>query len=545
MRLITAAEQRTLDRLALEEGSLPTRALMETAGAAVARAVAQGAPRRVAVFCGPGNNGGDGYVAARFLLEALRGDPAPLLAPGQLADERVVCVATAAAAKLTGDAASAARAWAAAGGTTLSLQELDAKGGPFRWLGAGDAVVDAVFGCGLSRAPAGAEAAAIAALNDAAARGATLVAVDVPSGVDADTGAVHPVHVARADVTVTFHLPKRGLVLHPGAASCGRVEVAPIGLPRALESLLEGPRCELLDEAWARAALEPRPPTAHKHDFGHVLAVAGSSGKAGAAALLVEAALRAGAGLVTLAARPEVLQAVLPQIPEAMGFALPAPLGEAQAPLGLHDLVALREALRGKTALALGPGIARGPETGPLIGELLSRLDAGCAAVIDADGLNALAEHRERVGEWCARAAARPVLTPHAMEFARLTGDERERSEADRVDAAARAAQRFSCVMVLKGARTVVADPDGSTAICAAGNPGMATAGSGDVLTGVIAALLGRRTGHGASAERARLGVVLHALAGDEAAAVQGQGPLLASDLARHGLTTVFRRLGR
>lgn len=546
MRLLTAAEQRALDRLALDEAGLPTRALMESAGAAVAAEVRRGEHDRVLVVCGPGNNGGDGYVAARFLRESLRTEAQLARAggPGPLSDERVLCVSTAEVATLKGDAQTAQRAWEASGGRTVTVAQL-ADAAPFRWLSRGDAVVDAVFGCGLSRPPAGAEAAAIQLVNEAGERGARVVAVDIPSGVDADSGHVHPVHVARADTTVTFHLPKRGLVLHPGAVSCGRIVVAPIGLPRELESRLELPPCELLDEAWAREALEPRPPTAHKHDFGHVLAVAGSPGKSGAAALLVESALRAGAGLVTLAARPEVLAVVLPQLPEAMGVALPGPAGEPNAPLSLADLPALREALKGKTALALGPGIARGKETGLLIGELMSGLDAGCASVIDADGLNALSEHRDRISEWCTKAGARPVFTPHAMEFSRLTGEERERAESERVEAAARAAQRFACVMVLKGARTVVAEPDGRTALCGPGNPGMATAGSGDVLTGVIAALLARRTGHGASAERARLGVVLHALAGDEAADRNGQGPLLASDIGRLGLPAVYKKLGR
>ena len=554
MRLLTGAEQRELDRLACAEALLPTRALMESAGAAVARAVlAAGQPARVLVFCGPGNNGGDGYVAARFLREALLTPPEAAAGATDAFDrappsgERVLCVSSVARERLAGDALSAAQAWTASGGPTVLVAELEGDPGlgPLRWPGRGDTVVDAVFGSGLSRPPGGAEARAIALLDEARARGARLVAVDIPSGVDSDTGAVYPSHVARADVTVTFHLPKRGLWLFPGAASAGRIEVAPIGIPRALEARLAGPVCELLDEAWAQAALAPRPQTAHKHDFGHVLALAGSSLKSGAAALLCEAALRAGAGLVTLAARPEVLDRVLPQLPEVMGVPLVAPPGDPGAPLSLADLPALREALRHKSALAAGPGIARGPQTGLLIGELVSGLDAGCASVIDADALNALSDHRERIGGWCNKAAVRPVFTPHAAEFARLTGEEKERAEADRVDAAARAAQRFSCVLVLKGARTVVADPGGGTAICAAGNPGMATAGCGDVLTGVTAALLARRSGHGSTAERARLAVLLHALAGDEAADARGQAPLLASDLSRYGLPRVFRRLQR
>ena len=510
MRLLTAGEQRELDRLAAEVG-LPTRVLMESAGAAVAREVLALRPRAVAVYCGPGNNGGDGFVAARLLRE-------------QLGAEAVAVVATARE-KLRGDALAAAQAW---------------MGPVVAQVPHADVVVDAVFGSGLSRPPAGAEAAAIAALNEARLRGARVVAVDVPSGVDSDTGAVFPVHLARADLTVTLHAPKRGLWLYPGAGLTGRIEVAPIGIPRELEERLEAPACELLDERWGRAMLTPREPTAHKNDFGHVLAVAGSAGKPGAARLLIEAALRAGAGLVTLAARTEVLEAALPGVPEAMGFALPG-----AGPLAASDLPALRDAVKGKTALAMGPGIARGPETGLLLADLLAALEPGCASVLDADALNALSENRERIAEWLRRAPVRPVLTPHPGEFARLTGEEVERIESDRIGAAARAAQRFGACVVLKGARTVVADPEGTTAVCGHGNAGMATAGAGDVLTGIAGAVLARRSGAGDTGERARLAVLLHALAGDLAARRVGQAALVAGDISRSGLPHLFRRWKR
>jgi NAD(P)H-hydrate epimerase len=510
MRLLTAAEQRELDRLAASEAALPTRVLMETAGAAVARAVLALAPRRVVVFCGPGNNGGDGYVAARLLREVL----------GEVYTWPTRT-------DLKGDAAEAAKAWRSSGGEDA---ERTVRGGP------GVVLVDAVFGSGLSRAPEGAEADAIRTMNEARGRGAQIVAVDVPSGIDSDTGAVYPVHLARADVTVTFHAPKRGLYLYPGADSAGRIEVAPIGIPHALEARLAGPACELIDEERARALCPPRPRNSHKNDFGHVLVVAGSAGKSGAAALVCEAALRAGAGLVTLAARPEVLPA-LHALPEAMAVELPG-----EGPLGARDLAPLREALKGKTALAIGPGIPRGPETGPLIGELLAGLDASCAPVLDADALNAIAEHRERISGWLGRGA---LLTPHPGEFARLTGEETERVLADRVDASARAAQRFGAHVVLKGAHSIVADPEGTTAVCPAGNPGMATAGSGDVLTGIAAAVLARRGGVGGTGERARLAVFLHAFAGDLAAAEVGETPLVASDIVRIGLPRLFRRWSR
>jgi NAD(P)H-hydrate epimerase len=512
MRLLTAAEQRELDRLAATEAELPTRVLMESAGAAVARAALALRPRKVVVFCGPGNNGGDGSVAARLLRESVR---------------EVYAWFTRPSSTLKGDAALAAQAWRAAGGE-------DAK----KTLRGGQGVVliDAVFGSGLSRPPEGPEAEAIRTMNAARERGAQVIAVDVPSGVDSDTGNVYPVHLAAADVTVTLHAPKRGLYLHPGAACAGRIEVAPIGIPRSLEEKLPGAACELIDEEWARAQLPPRPGNSHKNDFGHVLAVAGSAGKSGAAALVCQAALRAGAGLVTLAARPEVA-AALHGLPEAMFVPLPG-----QGPLGLADLPALREALKGKTALAAGPGIPRGPETGALIAELAAAAEV---SVLDADALNALADHREQIASWLRKAPTPPLLTPHPGEFARLTGEETERILSDRIEAAVRAAQRFGACVVLKGAHSVVAEAEGRSAICAAGNPGMATAGSGDVLTGIAAALLARRSAAGGTGDRARLAVFLHAMAGDLAAAEIGETSLIATDIVRIGLPRLFRRWGR
>ena len=512
MRLLTAAEQRELDRLYGED---QLSALMDRAGAAVARAALTLAPSEVLVFCGPGNNGGDGYVAARYLREAM--------------GERVYCVATRALSELKGAAQAAARAWVAAGGKNVELQAAH-----LREHAARSVVIDAVFGSGLSRAPADQDARAIDVINEARTKGAQVVSVDVPSGVDSDTGAVWPSHVARADLTVTFHAPKRGLYLHPGADCSLHIETADIGIPRALEEQLAEPACELLDEEWAKAHFPARPRNAHKNDFGHVLVVAGSQGKSGAAALVCEAALRAGAGLVTLAARAEVLPAVN-AVPEVMTVTLPG-----EGALALKDLPVLKQALKGKSALAMGPGIHRGPETGPLIGELL---DPAIATVLDADALNALAEHRERVAEWLRKAPV--LLTPHPGEFSRLAAEETERVLADRVDSAVRAAQRFCAHVVLKGAHSLVADPQGTSAICAAGNPGMATAGSGDVLTGIAAALLARRGGSGGTAERARLAVFIHAFAGDLAAAELGETSLIASDIFRTGLPRLFKRWAR
>src|SRR5262249_30109171 len=391
--------------------------------------------------------------------------------------------------------------------------------------GPGVVIVDAVFGSGLARAPEGAEAEAIRAMNAARERGASVVAVDVPSGIDSDSGAVYPVHLAKADVTVTFHAPKRGLYLYPGADCAGRIVVEPIGIPEGLDTST----CDLLDEEWAAQWVKPRPRNSHKNDYGHVLVVAGSPGKSGAAALVCEGALRAGAGLVTLATRAQV-----PLPLEAMTAPLPG-----DGPLGMRDLEPLKAALKGKSALAIGPGIERGPETAQLIGALLAQAEA---SVVDADALNALAEHRESIAPYVRAAPSPPIFTPHPGEFARLTGEETERILGDRVDAAVKAAQRFGAHIVLKGAHSVVADPEGTSAICAQGNPGMATAGSGDVLTGIVAAVLARRGGPGGTGDRARLGVFLHAFAGDLAAEQLSETALIAPDIARVGLPIAFRR---
>ena len=537
MRLITSAQQRALDALAAEGYGLPTRVLMETAGAAMARHALMllGPKGRVAVVCGSGNNGGDGYVAARFLREA-----------GVLA----TCAWARDPLELKG----------------IAREAYDAYAAPFRRLaeragrGAGDGVapvergelwqlarafpgsviVDAVFGTGLSRAPEGDAARAIEAIHKARIAGAIVLSVDVPSGLDADTGALYPAHV-EADVTVTFGWPKRGLHLFPGAGVAGRVVVEPLGLGPELASEVfgDGPSCELVEEKDVLATLPPRPRTAHKNDFGHVLVVAGSPGKSGAAQLVALGALKAGAGLVTLAARADVLAAAMAGLPELMGLALPG-----DGALGMNDLAPLAAALRGKTALAMGPGIARGPETADLIAALLANLEPGAAAVLDADALNALADEPHRIGERLRRATTPPLLTPHPGEFSRMTGEPVEQLESDRLGAAARWAQLWNAHVLLKGARTVIASPEGSLGVNPTGNAGMATAGAGDVLTGIAAALLARRGGAGGVAERARAAAYVHGLAGDYAAKAHGEAGLTASDVAR-ALSEVWRAWGR
>jgi NAD(P)H-hydrate epimerase len=489
---------RAIDRAAIEGLGIPSLALMERAGAAVARAAAAllGQGGRVRVLCGGGNNGGDGYVAARLLH-----------AEGRLTD----VLALVPAEKLSGDAA-AVRAQASGAGVIIA--DVGAEVPPLS-LAPGDVVVDALLGTGLTRAPDGTFAAAIAAIGSAREAGARVVAVDVPSGLSADTG--RPLGpCVEADRTVTFAFPKRGLAIYPGAALAGDVTVADIGIPAAAAARVPV-EAELLEEEDARELLPPRRPDAHKGDAGRLVVIAGSPGKSGAAHLALTGALRGGAGLVWLAARPDVMPLALAGRPEAMSVPLPG-----WGPLGFGDLEALLAAAREADALVVGPGIPRGPETGPMLRELLAR--AGIPAALDADALNALAESPEGPRGLGAPA----VLTPHPGEMARLTRRSAADVQADRLGLAAASAREWGVTVILKGARTVVADPDDPPCVIPTGNAGMATGGTGDVLAGLTGALLA-----GGLAPRAagRVAAWVHGRAGDRVAARLGQRGLVAGDL--------------
>jgi NAD(P)H-hydrate epimerase len=500
MRLVGSAEMREIDRTAIDGFGIPSLTLMDRAGRAVAQAAEElsGVGGRIVVVTGGGNNGGDGYVAARLLRGAGR-------------DARVVALVP--AERLSPDAA-AVREQAERAGVPIDEQgELVAfEAGP------GDVVVDAIFGTGLARPPAGAFAEAIARIDAARASGARVLAVDVPSGLSADTG--RPLGpCVRADRTVTFAFQKRGLVLHPGPAYAGEVAVADIGIPPAAAAKVPI-GCELLSEAEARMLVPVRPPDAHKGDAGRLLVVAGSPGKTGAAHLALTGALRGGAGLVTLVARAEVLPFALAGRPEAMSAAL----GGA-GPLARADLKSLLAAAAGADALAIGPGIPRGPETAELLRAFLER--ARLPAIVDADALNALAE---APGTLAAVAAAGVplVLTPHPGEMARLAGVPIEAVQSDRIGIATAKAREWGATVVLKGARTVVADPEGPPAVIPTGNPGLATGGTGDVLAGLVGALL---AGGLPPPAAARVGAWVHGRAGDLAARRFGERGLIAGDL--------------
>ncbi len=499
--LLSAQEAKAIDAMAEKQFGLGVEVLMERAGQSVAELAAPlCASRRVVVFVGPGNNGGDGLVAARYMTAAgLRVEVALAVPAAQLKG----------AAKLNLDR------WTQLNPVTAGLPAL----------APGDLAIDALLGTGLSRSPEGLLRDAIQHMNAARAAGAKVVSIDVPSGLNGDTGTA-PGDCVRADLTVTLVARKRGLTQEPGATLAGKTVIADLGLPA--EAMLAC-RTSLFELADLRALLRPREAGAFKNSFGHLLVVAGSPGKTGAGTLAVRGALRSGAGLVTLAGREQTLVPMLAGHPEAMSYVL-----TGQGPLGEADLLDLLAALEGKQALAIGPGLWRGPETGPLLAKLLEEFEG--ATVLDADALNAIA------GQPGTLAGARgpTVVTPHPGEAARLIGHSTAEVQADRFAAAAKLARFDPTVVVLKGAGTIVAAPDGRMSVNPTGNAGLAHGGTGDVLCGLIGGLLAQGM---APYDAARAGAYLHGWAGERVSARRGQRGLLAGEVADE-LGSLWAELG-
>jgi hydroxyethylthiazole kinase-like uncharacterized protein yjeF len=514
VRVTTAAEMRQLDRLAIEAYGIPGVVLMENAGAQVARILWQEYPdlraRRVAVLCGRGNNGGDGFVVARYLHRM--GVRVQTFLMGQLDDVQGDARVHLEVLRRLGLPPQVIR-------TTEEAQALGAQ------LPAYDLLIDALFGTGLKAAVSGPAQALIAAMN---AAGKPIVAVDIPSGLSADEGAFLGEHV-KAHLTVTMALPKRGLVLYPAAAHVGRLVVVDIGFPPAVRDH-EAVTCHWLEAHEVAALLRARQADSHKGTYGHVLVVAGGLGKSGAGALASMAALRTGAGLVTWALPRSLNAAMEAKLTEVMTVPLPE-AGEGL--LGADAAKRILEELEGRSALVLGPGLGTHPETVRCVYDVLR--EGRLPMVVDADGLNALAMQPEVVGE----VRAPLVLTPHPGELARLRRTSTGAVQADRLAAAQDMARSSGAVVVLKGAHTVIADPHGTRWINSTGNPGMATAGTGDVLAGMIGALLGQAYEPSAAA---RLAVYAHGLAGDVAAARLGQQAMLAGDVLE-ALPAAFQQL--
>jgi ADP-dependent NAD(P)H-hydrate dehydratase / NAD(P)H-hydrate epimerase len=485
-----AEAMRGVDAWAIEQRGVPSLDLMERAGAGVARAVGRVVPDGpVAVLCGKGNNGGDGLVVARLLRDAGR---------------EVAVICTAAPEAFTGDAAENVRRLPGAAPLTLA-DGTEA-------IADAAVLVDALLGTGFAGEPHGAVAEAIDALNAAPA---PIVAVDVPSGVDASTGVV-AARAVRAAVTVTFHADKPGLWIMPGKAHAGAVETLDIGIPRGAPAPA---RIGLID-ATVCALLPRRAGDTTKFASGQVVVAGGSRGLTGAPRMAAHAAMRAGAGYV-IGCVPTSLQAVLATAatPELMTRGL----AEVDGSLAPQAVASTIEQIRPGGALALGPGLGRSDGAVAYARELARTADA--ALVLDADGLNA---HAGRLEELRAREAP-TVLTPHAGELGRLLELDSAAVERERLRHVRDAAARSGAVVVLKGDDTLIAKPDGRVAVSRGGSPALATAGTGDVLTGVIGALLSQRLDPFIAAAA---GVWLHATAGREAARRQGAAEgVIASDV--------------
>ncbi len=479
---------RNIDRRTMHEAGVPGLILMENAGRAVAEAAlsllgnAEG--KKVVVYAGKGNNGGDGFVAARHLLA--RGAITEVVAPLDLSDSR-------------GDARVNYDAYVGSGGRVTTSRSLSA-----------DLVIDALLGTGFLGEVTGAMAEAIREINRL---GCPVIAVDIPSGVNADTGQVGAAAVL-ARKTVSLGLAKPGLFLYPGRLHSGEIHVADITIPRHIIDT-EGLTCRAMTLEDAAQMLLPRPATLHKGQAGRVVVVAGSPGYTGAAALTAQALLKTGAGLVTLFTPESVWQVLSTKLTEAMVKPLPCGPEGCVTEDGVSTVM---ELVASADCVALGPGLGRAPGVAEFVHSLMGRLR--CPVVLDADGLWALSRRRFQLPEGS-------VITPHAGEFARLTGMHVDEISRDKLGAASSAARDMNCTCLLKGADTVVAAPDGRTSINTTGNPGMAQGGMGDALTGIIAALIAE--GH-ASFDAACLGAFLHGMAHDLAG---GRGRT-AGDLIAH-----------
>jgi len=505
MKVVTGERMRELDRETIERYGIPGLELMEKAGRGAAEVILQECPGfvgkgRVLVVAGTGNNGGDGFVAARHLVNSRVEATVVLLGPRE---------------KVKGDARINLEAWEKMAGKTpevLTSEDL------LTWrdrLNSYDLLVDALFGTGLNQEVGGIFAEAIQDLNESLA---PKVAIDIPSGIHSTSGKVLGTAV-RANLTVTFGLPKLGQVIHPGLEYVGKMVVVDIGFPDAVVKGIPD-AVTLLDREIVSGLIPRRLPASHKGDYGHLLVLAGSLGKTGAACLAARGALKIGTGLVTVALPKSLTSIVVASLPEAMT----EPLAETEAgTISKSALSQLEKALEGKTALAIGPGISTLPEVGEVIAEIIAK--SRVPILLDADGLTHLARNRALLRG----RSIQTVITPHPGELARIFNTNPAGVQEDRIGSARKAARELEARVVLKGARTVIAGPEGEVFINPTGNRGMAQGGMGDVLTGIIGGLLAQ--GRSLS-DASCLGVYLHGMAGDRIAERQGPVGILASELA-------------
>ena len=507
-RLVTAVQMQELDHRATAGHGIPGLTLMENAGRGVVESMEKHlgslAGTRPLVVCGKGNNGGDGFVVTRLLL-AKKAKPD--------------CVLLGRAADVTGDALTNYQRLADSG---FAVREVSSRADMEPLFQNRKVIVDAIFGTGLTRAPSGLTAEAIKLTNSS---GAYVVAIDLPSGLHSDTGATYDPCVL-ADLTVTMALPKLGLWLYPGRGLAGAIEVVDIGMPSpevlSPKSKVQSPEPDqtwLLDAEHIRAILPRRRPDGNKGSFGRALLIAGSRGFSGAAILAGRAAVRSGCGIVHLAVPEGIVAVVALAVVEAVKSALAQTEDAALSPAALESLLDMSAEAQ---SVAIGPGIGTDRRTQELELDFLAEVEK--PTVIDADGINNLKGHISLLS----RAKAQLVLTPHPGEFARLTGLKPADINADRVGASRKFATDRKVVLVLKGASTVIANPDGRVFINPTGNSGLATGGTGDVLTGLIAGLMAQGM---PPLDAACAGVFLHGLAADIAVQSLTEYCLAAGDL--------------
>jgi ADP-dependent NAD(P)H-hydrate dehydratase / NAD(P)H-hydrate epimerase len=509
MKIVTAAEMREIDRTTAERFGVPSLTLMENAGTAVAELVISRYPsaERIGVICGKGNNGGDGFVAARKLHGAGKGVRIILLAePSQL----------------RGDAAEMFGRLPIAPVIVKSNDEL--TGEQAQAVFESELLLDAILGTGFKPPVSGLYAEAINLMN---ARSAPVIAIDIPSGADADVMGEQTGAVARADAVITFTAPRPAHVF--GKPTDGITVIAPIGSPD--EAIISSLQLNLITARDIAPLIGPRPLAANKGSFGHVLVVGGSVGKAGSVAMAGMAALRTGAGLSTVATPKSVLATVAGFHPEVMT----EPLAETDAGTISRGAIEPMDALiKGKTVLAVGPGISRNPETSEFVRNLVAKCKT--SLVLDADGLNAFEGRAEEL----TGKGRTLVITPHPGEMARLLGSTVAAVQRDRINIARTFAHKHELIVVLKGHRTLIAQPDGTVCVNTTGNPGMATGGTGDILTGMVAGFIAQNPEH--IAEAVMAAVHLHGLAGDVACESMGEHSLVATDLLK-ALPGAFRRV--
>ena len=506
MRVLNTQQMREADRRTIEDVGIPSIVLMENAGrqaVAAMEAAFEGLPNsRVGVLCGRGNNGGDGFVVARTLIQ--RGIETMVFLLGSVSEVR-------------GDARTNLEVLGRIGLTVVEITSAQEWELHFSEISECDLLVDALLGTGFHGHLTGILETVVADVNDLAV---PVVAIDLPTGLSADTHEVGSDAIVAA-MTITLAAPKIPLVLPPADTHAGDLVIADIGIPLPLLDEVDGPYIELLTRERMRELVSVRTPEAHKGDFGHVLIVAGSMGRTGAAHLAALGALRSGAGLVTVATSRACVPIVASMSPEYMTLAL------EETPEGAVDFAALDRVLDFKCdVMAIGPGLGTAPSTAAFVQGLVER--SGVPLVLDADALNAFAGDPDRL---VARDGLEVVITPHPGEMARLLDRTVDLVQKDRLGAAREFAASHRVHVVLKGHRTVIAGPEDRAFINLTGNPGMATGGTGDVLTGMIAAFLAQLLDPEAAC---KVGVYLHGSAGDLAEAEEGETSLIATDLVAH-----------